>query len=301
LAFVMSRFSLAFASICALALIALVLGAAQVALARYGQWQASAVPIVAIILSFILLSLFRYGLLDRERRHIRSVFKRYLAPDMVDRVIDCPKPPELGGELRELTIMFCDLHDFTSLSERLDAATLTRLANAFLSAGTEAILEYGGTIDKYVGDAIMAFWNAPVDQPDHATLACRAALRVLAKVEAVNESCEHQGLPRCSVGIGINTGRCTVGNFGSKHRFDYSAIGDPVNVASRLEEETKRRGFAILLGPQTAARVPDFATVYVDRVQLRGRNEMVEIYGLVGDETVRQTASLTSLSRTTAN
>jgi len=281
-----SRLSLAVASLFALALIVLMAGAAQVALARYGQWQASAVPILAIILSFILLSLFRYGLLDKERRHIGNVFKRYLAPQIVERVIASPKLPELGGELREISVMFCDLRDFTSLSERLDPGTLTRVANTFFSAATEVILEQGGTVDKYVGDAIMAFWNAPLDQPDHPDLACRAALRILDKVDAINESAARNGLPRLSVGIGINTGRCTVGNFGSSRRLDYSAIGDTVNVAARLEGETKSRGMAILLGPETAARVTRFTPLSVDRVRLRGREEMLQIYTLVRDEQV---------------
>jgi adenylate cyclase len=275
-----SRWPLAIASLCAAAFVALVGVAAQVALARYGIWQQSAIAIVAIIVTFISLSLYRYGLLDKERRHIRSVFQRYLAPEMVERVVDSPTLPELGGELRELTVLFCDLRGFTTLSERLDPATLTRVVNAFLQVATDAVLEHGGTVDKYVGDAIMAFWNAPADQPDHAQLACRAALRIRERLEALNATAG-AGTPRLEAGVGINTGLCTVGNFGSRHRFDYSALGDPVNVAARLEGETKSLGAPILLGPRTAALATGFITRPVGNVQLRGRVQALDGHALV--------------------
>jgi adenylate cyclase len=215
---------------------------------------------------------------------------------MVDRLVSSQKLPELGGELRDLTILFCDLRGFTALSERLAPTVLTRVANEFLSAATEAILEHGGTVDKYLGDAIMAFWNAPLEQPDHAERACRAALRIQEKVEALNALWAREGgLPRLAAGVGINTGPCTVGNFGSSHRFDYSAIGDAVNVAARLEGETATQGYAILLGPETAVRVARFATIPIDRIRVRGRTEPLEVHALVGDEKVRATASLGEL------
>jgi adenylate cyclase len=297
LGFTVSRLSLAAASLYGIALVAAFAAWAQIALSRYGLWFASAVPIVAIILSFIALSLYRYGLLDRERRHIRHAFQRYLAPQMVDRLLSNQKLPELGGERRELTILFCDLRGFTSLSERLDPAVLTRMVNEFFAMATEAIQEQGGTIDKYIGDAIMAFWNAPTDQPDHASLACRAALRMLKRIEEFNASAASNGdLPPLHVGIGINTGPCTVGNFGSSRRFDYSAIGDAVNVAARLEGETKAYGISILLGPETAAQVTHFAILPIDRIRPRGRAEALEIFALVGDETVMATPSFRALS-----
>ncbi len=292
----MSRLSLAAAFLCAGGLVVLIAISGQVALERFGVWQASAVPIAAIVLTFTALSLYRYGLLDQERRHIRRVFKRYLAPHMVDQIVSNQKLPELGGELRDLSILFCDLRGFTALSERLDAAVLTRVANQFFDLATDAILEQGGTIDKYIGDAIMAFWNAPADQPDHAALACRAALRIVEKVNAFNESVAAAGsLPRLEIGVGINTGPCTVGNFGSSRRFDYSAIGDAVNVAARLESATKTYRIAVLLGPETAARAVDFATLPIDHIRLRGRTEALEIHALAGDEAVAATASFREL------
>jgi adenylate cyclase len=278
---VVSRVSLALASVIAVGFALAFAVSAHVALARFGVWQASAIPMAAIVVTFIGLSLYRYGLLDKERRHIRRLFQRYLSPAMVDRVVASDQLPELGGELRELTILFCDLRGFTALSERLEAAALTRVVNGFLQAATDAILAHGGTVDKYVGDAVMAFWNAPLEQPEHATLACRAALEIRRRIEALNRAPEHRNLPRLEAGIGINTGRCTVGNFGSTHRFDYSAIGDAVNIAARLESETREHDMAILLGPETAAKVTGLATVSIGTLKLRGRAEPLAIYALV--------------------
>jgi adenylate cyclase len=291
-----SRLPLSFAALCAVALAAGYALSAQIALSRYGVWQMSALPAAAVVGTFIALSLYRYGLLDKERRHMRRIFRRYLAPPMVDRLLANPKLPELGGEQRELTILFCDLRGFTALSEHLDPTVLTRVLNQFLSAATEAILERGGTVDKYVGDAIMAFWNAPLDQPNHAELACRAALRIVQRLDGLNASWAREGnLPTLSAGVGVNTGRCTVGNFGSAHRFDYSAIGDAVNIAARLESETRTRGFAILLGAETCARVRDFATLPLGSARVRGRSGTLEVHALVGDETVASTASFREL------
>jgi len=287
LGFVVSRASLATAFVTALVVGSLFAVSAHVVLKSYGIWMASALPTLAVLLTFIALSLYRYGLLDSERRHMRRVFGRYLAPQMVDRLVGEHKLPELGGEQRELTVLFSDLRGFTSMSEQLDAATLTARINAFLSAASEAVLEHGGTVDKYIGDCIMAFWNAPLDQPDHARMACRAALRIVEKVDALDRELVRQGHPPLVAGIGINTGPCTVGNFGSSRRLEYSAVGDAVNVASRLEGETKNLGFKILIGPVTAARVDDFAIVPLERIRVRGRLEAIEVHALVGDETVR--------------
>jgi adenylate cyclase len=296
LGFAMSRLSLAAATVCAVALIATIAIAGQVALTTYGIWQTSVVPALAIVLTFTALLFYRYALLDKERRHIRRAFQRYLAPNMVDRLVSEERLPELGGELRELTILFCDLRGFTALSESLAPSMLTRLANEFFAAATEAVLEHGGTVDKYLGDAIMALWNAPIAVTNHAELACRAALRILEKVDALNASLAREtGVPLLAVGIGINTGPCTVGNFGSARRFDYSAIGDAVNVAARLESETKASGAAILIGPETAARIGGFAVLPLERVALRGRTASLYVFALVGDETVAHTPAFALL------
>ena len=296
LGFTVSRLSLAAASLVGLALVAAFAAWARIALGRYGLWHANMVPMIAVVATFIALSLYRYGLLDKERRHIRRVFKQYLAPQLVDRLVSDNETPVLGGEVRELTILFCDLRGFTALSERSTPGALGDITNEFLSAAGDAILEYHGTIDKYLGDAIMAFWNAPLDQPDHAVLACRAALRILEQVEALNQGwAGHAKAPRLVAGIGINTGPCSVGNYGSTRRFSYSAVGDAVNVAARLEEETQTYGYSILLGPDTAEQAGDLATLPLDRITVRGRVEALQVHALVGDEKIRNTPAFREL------
>lgn len=280
-----SRLPLSAAALVALGIVAAFAIVAQAALSRTGQWYAVALPIVATVFTFIALSLYRYGLLDRERRHLRHAFGRYLAPAMVERLASRQKLPELGGEQREITILFCDLRGFTALSERLPPARLTQVVNEFLTLASEAVMAEGGTVDKYIGDAIMAFFNAPLDQRDHAVRACRAGLRIVALMEERDRALgADTELPRLRAGVGINTGSCTVGNFGSARRLEYSAIGDPVNIASRIESLTKDYGVPALVGPQTAAAAPRFALLPLPGVRLRGREESTAIYMLAGDE-----------------
>jgi adenylate cyclase len=293
-ALALSRLSIARAALLAAALLALWLVLGQFALVRFGIWSAAAVPSLASLLVFTLLATYRYGLLDREHRRIRAAFQRYLAPSMVEQLAQSSLPPQLGGEQRELTVMFCDLRGFSGISERLDSRALTRLVNAFFAMVTEAVLAQGGTVDKYMGDAVMAFWNAPLEQPDHARRACRAALAIRAGLARLEAEGVTDGVA-LDCGIGINTGPCTVGNFGSRHRFDYSAVGDTVNIAARLESETKTFGIGIALGAATAARVPELATLPLEAIQLRGRDRSVELFALVGDETRRESAAFLAL------
>ncbi|HYM03632.1 MAG TPA: adenylate/guanylate cyclase domain-containing protein [Stellaceae bacterium] len=278
-----SRLSIVAATVLAASLLAAYLAAGQVALQNYGMWLAAAMPMAASILTFTLLLIYRYGSLDREHRRIRQAFQRYLAPHMVEKLAESRSPPELGGEVREITVLFCDLRGFSAISEKLDARDLTRLINEFFTVVTEAVLAHGGTVDKYMGDAVMAFWNAPIEQPDHVVLACRAALDIVKGLDRLNAQPDRPAALVC--GIGINTGACTVGNFGSRHRFDYSALGDAVNIAARIEGETKNFGVRIALGPTTAARLPDFATLPLDLVKVRGREHEIELWALIGDET----------------
>ena len=196
-------------------------------------------------ITFAVLALYRYGLLDRERRHLRHAFGRYLAPAMVERLVHQQKLPELGGEQREIThplLRHARLHDAVGAAA---AARLTQHVNEFLTLASDAVMAEGGTVDKYVGDAIMAFFNAPLDQRDHAVRACRAALshrrrdgRAQRRARAPDSDA-----PRLRVGVGINTGACTVGNFGSPQRLDYSALGDPGQhgVAHRVDHQGFRR------------------------------------------------------------
>jgi adenylate cyclase len=293
----MARLSLTSATLVFAALLIAGAAAAQLAFIRSGLWFAQATPAMALVITFIATLLYRYGLLDKDYRRVRHTFARYLAPAMVERLAASGKFPELGGELREITVLFCDLRGFSGISERLDPAALTRMVNDFFAAATEAIQAHGGTIDKYIGDAIMALWNAPVDQPNHAELACRAALAIGERMTTLNARRAAAGEQRLTSGIGIATGFCTVGNFGSTEHVNYSVLGDTVNIAARLEGETKAFGVAVIVGPETASHVPGFALLPLAAIRGRGRTQEIEVAALVGDETLARAPAFAELQR----
>ncbi|HLH87525.1 MAG TPA: adenylate/guanylate cyclase domain-containing protein [Xanthobacteraceae bacterium] len=240
---------------------------------------------------------------QRRRRQVREAFGRYVSPAVVARLAEDPQKLVLGGETRTLTIMFCDVRGFTSLAERLDAAGLTRFMNEYLTAMTDAILRHGGTIDKYIGDAVMAFWNAPLDDADHARHAALAALAMSDALDALNLRLRERAAERgetpivVSFGIGLATGTCSVGNFGSQQRFDYSAMGDQVNLASRLEGATKHFRTDVLAAQATRERAPDLAWLEVDAVRVKGKAEIVRVHALAGDEGVRRSAEFGALAK----
>ncbi|WP_453961842.1 CHASE2 domain-containing protein [Amorphus suaedae] len=221
---------------------------------------------------------------ERGRREIRSAFGRYVAPGLVEELARDPDRLRLGGEIKDMTILFTDMRGFTTVSEGMDAERLTAFVNAFLTPLTDTILANRGTIDKYIGDAVMAFWNAPLDDADHARHACQAALAMLRAIDGFNAA-EH-GYPPVAIGIGLNTGACCVGNLGSERRFDYSVIGDDVNVASRLEGQTKAYGVPIIVGERTAQAVPDFALIEFDRVRVKGKTVPLSLFAVLGDAEV---------------
>lgn len=246
----------------------------------------AAFAIAALLLSAMLAYVIRYVLEERRRRRIQQAFGQYLSPELVRQLADAPSPPALGGEKREMTFLFCDIRDFTTLSERFqhDPEGLTRLVNRFLTAMSGIILERGGTIDKYIGDCIMAFWNAPLLEPDHARRACEAALAMRAGLDRLNLELQEESAQAgrefepIAIGIGINTGPCVVGNLGSAQRFDYTVLGDAVNLASRLEAQSKHYGIAIVIGQQTAAAAHGIALVELDRIAVTGKREVVAIH-----------------------
>ncbi|GFE50006.1 guanylate cyclase [Roseobacter cerasinus] len=264
-------------------------------------------PVLAMVLTTILISTVNYLREERRRREIRSAFGQYVSPDLVDRLSRDHGQLTLGGESRTLTLLFSDVRGFTAIAEefRDDPEALTTLMNRFLTILSRAILEQKGTIDKFMGDAVMAFWNAPLDHDDHARAACRAALKMIANVEAFNAkrdaATKRRGMARkggaarahrLNVGIGINTGQCVVGNMGSDMRFDYTALGDPVNVASRLEGQSRYYGASIILGQATAREVmEDFAVLELDRITVVGKALPETIFALLGDDTLRQSSA----------
>ena len=240
------------------------------------------------------LSLWRAERVSRKR--VRTAFGKFLAPAVVDRLAADPRGLVLGGETRELTVMFSDLRNFSGISEGLDAQEITRFMNAYLTPMTDAILDTEGTVDKYIGDAIVAFWNAPLDVPDHPARAIEAALRMRADLTAFNDAraADARAAGRAHLpagqGIGLNMGPCTVGNMGSLRRFDYSVLGDTVNLASRLEGVSKLYGVDLVAAEPVVRRAPDFAWLELDRVQVKGRIGATTIFGLAGDRMYAQAA-----------
>lgn len=223
----------------------------------------------------------------RLRRRISRAFSRYLAPEMVRRLARDPASLRLGGERRVLSILFCDVRNFTPLAERLkdEPERLTHLVNRLLTPLSEAVLDQGGTIDKYIGDCVMAFWNAPLDDPDHAPHAVAAGLAMLAAIDRLNAEFAAEGAQeRLAVGVGINTGVCVVGNMGSDRRFDYSALGDAVNYASRLEGASKECGVPLLLGAATAAALAGrFEPVLAGLIAVKGRGAPQPVFTVLPD------------------
>jgi len=244
----------------------------------------------AIYLTLIFSSFVRE---QAQRRQIRSAFGQYLSPALVEQLAQAPEKLVLGGEQREMTIMFSDVRGFTTISEayKSDPQGLTKLMNRFLTPLTNAILARKGTIDKYMGDAIMAFWNAPIDDDEHQINACSAALDMLEKIDELNKVREveakegGQTFIPIKVGVGLNTGTCVVGNMGSDLRFDYSVLGDSVNLASRLEGQSKEYGFPIIVGSKTALAAKEkFAILELDFIMVKGKKEPEVIYAIAGRE-----------------
>ena len=237
---------------------------------------------------YLTCSLLGYLRTEGERRHVRRAFSQYLAPAIVEQLSRNPKLLKLGGELRELTVMFSDIRDFTKISEKLDPQALTHLINSILTPLTDAIYRRKGTVDKYIGDCIMAFWNAPLSDAEHGRNSLLAALGMREALAEANRRLAEEAAKAghafspVGVGIGINSGPCSVGNMGSQQRFAYSALGDTVNLASRLESLTRAYGVEIIVGEDAAAGIEDMALLEIDRVRVKGRSQPLTIYTLLG-------------------
>ena len=266
-------------------------GGAQLAFER-GLWLPLVNPVIALAAMTLCLLLYRYGFVDYQRRRIQSAFRHYLAPDLVTALAAHPERLQLGGETRVLTLLFSDIRGFTSIAEQFKTNPhgLSQLINkGFLSPMTSLIMARKGTIDKYMGDCIMAFWNAPLDDALHAGRACESALAMVGALDRINTDlaaeAERDGrlFLRLNIGIGLNTGECVVGNMGSDERFAYTAIGDAVNLASRLEGQTKAYHVPIILGEATRQAAPDWAALELDLIAVVGKVEPVHIYALIGD------------------
>lgn len=270
---------------------------------RFGRvWAPPALPAAAALAVFGTRFGLDYARERQLRRTVSEAFSRYLSPDLVAQLARDPGALKLGGERRNLSILFCDVRGFTTLSEKLkdEPERLTALINRLLDPLSEAVLAEGGTIDKYIGDCVMAFWNAPLPSPDHPLRAARAAMRMLEAVDVLNAQLRQEtgeDAPRFAIGVGINTGDCVVGNVGSRWRYDYSVLGDTVNLASRLESLSKEYGVAIVLGPATAKALQEhFVLIELDRIAVKGRAEKTAIFTIVAPAAQRHDPALAELT-----
>ncbi len=246
-------------------------------------WIAVFLPTATLSLNYASIVSYRFFFEEREKRKVDRTFRQYVAPGVITQLLQSPELLRLGGDEKELTAMFSDIRGFTTLSESLSPAALVELLNEYLSAMTDIIFRHWGTLDKYIGDAIMAFWGAPYPQPDHAERACRAALSMVEALKALQARWAASGRPRIDVGIGINTGPMLVGNMGSTRRFNFTIMGDNVNLASRLEGLNKTFGTRIVLSGTTYQQVREKMIVReLDLIRVKGKTKPVRIYELLG-------------------
>jgi adenylate cyclase len=268
----------------------------------YGAWQffqqgllldvSGTILVVSIFWSVVTFRNFVQQFL--LRRQIKGQFATYLSPDMVDMLVKDPSLMKLGGERKEMTFLFADIVGFTPISESYmkkdDPEGLVELINLFLDRMTKVILANGGTIDKYMGDCVMAFWNAPLPCENHAEMALKSAMQIELLTEQLNKELKEQGLdlPPVVIGTGINTGPCIVGNMGSESRFDYSVVGDAVNLGARLEVQTRTYDTPILISAYTHAQLETIECVRLDEIKVKGKDEPVEIFAPLFGSKIRK-------------
>jgi len=259
------------------------LAAAACAAFRRGVVADMVAPQLSLWLGFAAASAYNYVSEGRKRRYIQGAFTRYLSPEMVSRIADNPEALALGGERREITIYFSDIEGFTTISEKLEPERLTKLMNRYLGEMTDTILASGGTLDKYIGDAVMAFWNAPLPCENHALVACKAALGNQKRLVELADEFHKLGYPPVRARIGLNSGPAIIGNLGSPRRFSYTALGDSVNLASRLEGANKAYGSYILISEMTRESAgAAIETRELDFVMVKGKHQPIRVYELIG-------------------
>jgi len=250
-------------------------------------WLNIVYPILTILIVYIGITLYRYITEEREKAKIRGAFSVYVTPTVVNEMLQNPDKLKLGGEKKELTVLFSDIRSFTTISENLPPDELVKLLNEYLTAMTDIVFKYEGTLDKYMGDALMAIFGAPIDQEDHYIRSCHTALDMMAELRILQKKWEEEGTPIMDIGIGVNTGPMSVGNMGSSLRFDYTVMGDSVNLGSRLEGLNKEYGTNIIISGHTYEKVKDhFFCRELDLVAVKGKKEPVTIYELIGSDGV---------------
>lgn len=238
---------------------------------------------LAVVLCYTGEVVYFYSSEKEGKKQIKNAFSKYVASEVVEELVKNPEKLKLGGERKEITVFFSDIRDFTSISEKLKAEELAGLLNEYLSVMTGIVLKHKGVVDKFIGDAVMAFWGAPLAQPKHAERACDTSLEMLEALRELNKGFKEKGLPELRIGIGLNTGNAVIGNLGSYDRFDYTAIGDNINLGSRLEGLTKEYGVEVIVSGSTQEKVKDlYVFRKLDLVKVKGKKKPVEIYELVG-------------------
>jgi adenylate cyclase len=250
---------------------------------RKGYYLEITPPTVSLVISFIVTATYSYATEGKQRKQVRNAFQHYVSPAVVDSILKEVDKLKLGGEKKVMTALFSDIRGFTSISEGLDPEDLVKFLNEYFSVMTRIIMKYQGTLDKFIGDAIMAFYGAPLRQPDHAVRGCRTAIDMLKSLRELQVDWEARSLPRIDIGIGLNSGEMTVGNMGSDERFDYTIMGDNVNLASRLEGINKQYGTNIVISQYTRNLVQEdgFLVRELDSVRVKGKKDPVNIYELI--------------------
>jgi adenylate cyclase len=247
-----------------------------------GAWLNVVFPTLQILFVYTGIILYRYMSEEKEKKKIKGAFQFYVTPSVVNEMLKNPEKLKLGGERKELTVLFSDIRGFTTISEKLDPEELVHLLNEYLTRMTDVVFKYDGTLDKYIGDAIMAIYGAPLEDNDHPAKACYSAIDMLAELKELRKKWEPQGLPFIDIGIGINTGPMVVGNMGSLTRFDYTVMGDSVNLGSRLEGINKEYGTNIVISENTYRYVKErFLCRQLDSVRVKGKMVPIKIYELI--------------------
>lgn len=264
-----------------------VIGIAWGAFLVWRIWINMTYPVLFIFVDYLTITSYKYFTEERQKRGLRNAFQHYVSPSVVTQMMQSIETLKLGGERRQLTAFFSDIRGFTGISEKMSPEQLVVFLNEYLSAMTDIVLKYEGTLDKYMGDAIMAFYGAPMDQADHAMRACKTAVDMLQRLKELRVDWEARGLPPMNIGIGINTGEMSVGNMGSHDRFDYTIMGDHVNLASRLEGVNKYYGTNIIISEFTYAACQacmdeTWNVRELDTIRVKGKHEPVTIYELLG-------------------
>ena len=284
------------ATVTALICMLLIAGTGYITFVIGRIWLNVTYPVLFLIVDYLAITSYNYFTEERQKRVIKNAFQHYVSSNVVSHLLESVDTLKLGGERRQLTAFFSDIRGFTAISEGMSPEALVEFLNEYLSEMTQIVLDHRGTVDKYMGDAIMAFYGAPVEQTDHAVQACKTAIHMILRLKELHVGWEARGLPPMKIGIGLNTGEMSVGNMGSRERFDYTIMGDNVNLASRLEGLNKYYGTSIIISQSTYQACTEcqehsWTVRELDTVQVKGKHESVTIYELIGYDTLYEQKS----------